>query len=85
MAKSIRQNKEQLKFNGTFEEFIKKAVDHEPVRKIKKNDKVVKKDSPEQIYIVTSVKRSTNRIHVKKQDSEEILEFNQDDLKILEE
>lgn len=85
MENSPKKKKEEpVKFEGTFEDFIKKALQHEPMHKIKKKDKVVTKQNSNEVYIVLNVHEEKGKVEVKKENSDETLEFNEDDLLILE-
>ncbi|RQO32632.1 hypothetical protein DBR32_03300 [Taibaiella sp. KBW10] len=83
MAKTSKDKKEEpLKFEGDFNDFLRLALNHEPI-KIKKRDKVTTKDNPKEVYWVTAIHIDTGRVEVKKEDSEETLEFNEDDLVVV--
>lgn len=83
MAKSSNNKKEEpIKFEGTFEDFIKKALEHEPMHNIKKKDRVVTKENPLEIYVVIEV--NEGKVTAKKENSNEMLELNENDLLVIE-
>lgn len=84
MAKTGKNKKEEpIKFEGSFVDFIKAALNHEPI-KFKKNDKVAKKDNPKEIFWVFSVMELTGKVEVIKENSDEKLEFDQKELMLVE-
>lgn len=80
-----KTNEEEMpKFDGNFEDFIRAALGHESLNRIKKGDRVADKKHPKDTYLVVSVATDKGTVKVKKDDSDKTEEFNQDDLMVVE-